>query len=410
MMEKRRVSMALQDVRSAVRRVAGELGLDTEAVEELLALNKVHEFEVKADGKTYPAYRVQHDNRLGPYKGGIRFHPSVELDEVSTLATLMTLKAAAAGLPLGGGKGGVAVNPRELTKQELEELSRHYAKQLAPHIGPQQDIPAPDVNTNAQIMDWMVDEYERETGDASKATFTGKSLGNGGSEGRAAATGRGGVIVLREILKLKDWKSWPLTIAVQGFGNVGSYFASIAQAEEPNWRLVATTDSSGGPYLAEGLNLADLDEFKSKGHKLHDFPAGQAIGADELIAQDVDVIVLGALENAITADNAAQVRARIVLELANGPVTNEARQLLLAKNILVVPDILANAGGVTGSYLEWQQNLHGEHWSEAEVNTKLEQSMVTAIHAVWNEYQAGLPSLVDATIAVALKRLLKEQA
>jgi glutamate dehydrogenase/leucine dehydrogenase len=400
--------MALHDVQAVVRRVANEIGVDEAVVEELLQLNRVHQFEVSTGDKTYPAYRVQHDNRLGPYKGGIRYHPSVDLDEVSTLATLMTLKAAAAGLPLGGGKGGVAVNPRDLSPAQLEKLSRDFARQLAPHIGPDKDIPAPDVNTNAQIMDWMVDEYERETGDTTKATFTGKSIDNGGSEGRAAATGRGGVIILREILKRLEWKDWPLTLAVQGFGNVGSYFATIAQENEPNWRLVVATDSSGGPIDKNGLDAKALDAFKTAGNKLQDAEAAGHVGASDIFGLEVDVLVLGALEDAITADNVDQVKAKIVLELANGPVSGAARQQLLKRGIIVIPDILANAGGVTGSYLEWQQNLHSEHWSEAEVNKKLEEYLVASANAVWDEYQKGLPSLFYATIAFALKRLLEK--
>lgn len=400
--------MALQDVQAAVRRVANKIGIEQAVVEKLLEIDQVHQFELEVAGHTYPALRVQHSNRLGPYKGGIRFHPRVNLDEVSMLATMMTLKAAAAGLPFGGGKGGVAVNPRDLSADELEQLARAYVRHLAPHIGPDTDIPAPDVNTNAQTMDWMVDEYERETGDTSKATFTGKSLQNGGSEGRAAATGRGGVIILREILKRLQWNHWPLTIAVQGFGNVGSYFATIAQTEEPNWKLVAATDSSGGPSLADGLDAAAVDEFKRKGNKLHDFPVGQPIGADDVFGQDIDVLVLGALEDAVDGTNVNQVKAKIVLELANGPVSDEARRTLIKRKVVVIPDILANAGGVTGSYLEWLQNKTGEHWSEAQVNKKLERYLVASANAVWDEYQAGRPSLIDATIAVALKRLLKE--
>lgn len=398
--------MALQDVRSAVQRVAKELGLDKAAVDDMLALDQIHQFAVKTGHKTYPAYRVQHDNRLGPYKGGVRFHSTVDLDEVSTLATLMTLKAAAAGLPFGGAKGGVAVDPRELTGLELEELSRHYARQLTPYIGPHKDIPAPDVNTNAQIMDWMLDEYEKETGDTSKAAFTGKSVGAGGSEGRAAATGRGGVTILAEVLRHLGWEQWPLRVAVQGFGNVGSYFATISQEEQKDWLLVAATDSSGGPFDDKGLDASRLEKFKRAGNKLKDAEAKHRIGPDEITGIGADVLVLGALENAVTADNVDQIRASIVLELANGPVTDEARQKLIEKGVVVVPDILANAGGVTGSYLEWRQNSEGKTWSVEQYNQKLKQFLIYATNAVWDEYQKGLPSLVDATIAVALKRLL----
>lgn len=398
--------MTLQDTRAAVHRVAKGLKLDEVAVDKMLALNKVHEFEVTTGNKTFPAYRVQHNNKLGPYKGGIRFHPTVDLDEVSTLATLMTLKAAAAGLSFGGAKGGVAINPHELTRVELEEVSRDYSRQLAPHIGPNKDIPAPDVNTNAQIMDWMLDEYEKEVGASSRAAFTGKSIENGGSEGRAAATGRGGVIILAEILKRVAWSDWPLSVAVQGFGNVGSYFTTITQEEQHNWRIIAVTDSSGGPFDTSGLDASKLTKFKLAGNKLADTEAKQHISSDEIIGLEVDVLVLGALENAITTDNVDQVKAKIVLELANGPVTSEARQKLISRGVIVVPDILANAGGVTGSYLEWQQNLDGETWSLDEYNQKLKQLLIDSTNAVWDEYQKDLPSLVDATIAVALKRLL----
>lgn len=400
--------MALDEVRATVRRVAKKQGLDGSAIDELLEINKEHSFDMTVDGQEYTGYRVQHDNRRGPYKGGIRFHPGVTLDEVRTLATLMTLKAATAGLPLGGAKGGVAVNPRDLTAEQLEELSRQFGRGLAAHIGPQVDIPAPDVNTNARIMDWMVEEYEQQTGETNKASFTGKSIEHGGSEGRAAATGRGGVIVLRELLNRLEWKDWPLKVAVQGFGNVGSYFATIAQAKHADWQLVAATDSSGGVFKADGLDVAKLDTFKSQKNKLKDFGAGTVIGPDDIFAQPVDVLVLGAMENAINGSNMESVTAKIVLELANGPITNEARDYLTKKGIIVIPDILANAGGVTGSYLEWQQNLLGEHWTEEEVNTKLEQYMVEAANSVWTEYENDHTSLIDATIAVALKRLLAD--
>lgn len=400
--------MALQDVQQAVHRVAKELKIEKSAVDDLLALNQVHEFEVKAGGKTYPAYRVQHDNRLGPYKGGIRFHPKVDLAEVSMLATLMTLKAAAAGLPFGGAKGGVAVNVRELTALELEELSRHYARQLAPHIGPHKGIPAPDVNTNAQIMDWMVDEYEKEVGDTTKAAFTGKSLANGGSEGRIEATGRGGVVVLTEILKRLGWQDYPLTIAVQAYGNVGSNFAKLAEVQHPDWRLVNVTEINGGPVNCNGISAVELADFKATGGDLRDFSAPGRIEADEIFGLKVDVLVLSALENAITSANVDQVKAKIVLELANGPVTDDARQKLIDRGVLVIPDILANAGGVTGSYLEWQQNVQGEHWPLDKVNAEIDRSMRAATNAVWDTYQSGLPSLVDATIAVALRRLTEE--
>jgi len=399
--------MALQDVHQAVRRIAKTYNLNANAVEDLLAINTTHEFELElSNGNRYKAYRVQHDNRRGPYKGGLRFHPAVNVDEVSMLATLMTFKTAAAGLPMGGGKGGVSVDPKSLSEAELEELSRKFARELQPHIGPQKDVPAPDVNTNPKIIDWMVDEYETFTGDTSKASFTGKSLGKGGSEGRESATGRGGVIVLRELLTLMNWKHYPLTLAVQGFGNVGSFFATVAAKEGLDWKLVAATDSSGGVRSDDGLDILKLDAFKKSGNKLKDFSEGTQIGPDDIISQEVDVLVLGALDDAVTSKNMRDVRAKIVLELANNPVSAQAREYLTKQGITIIPDILANAGGVVVSYLEWNQNLAGEHWPEAKVNTELERYMQTAIEAVWAEHQKTGTPLIDATMLVALKRLL----
>lgn len=399
--------MALRDVHEMVRRVAKQQGLDETAIEDLLKINESHEYELKlANGTKHKACRVQHDNRLGPYKGGLRFHPGVNLDEVSMLATLMTFKTAAVGLPMGGGKGGVSVDPKQLSEAELEELSRVFSRQLQPHIGPDTDIPAPDVNTNPKIIDWMVDEYESITGETNKASFTGKSLGRGGSEGRTAATGRGGVIVLRELLRLMDWQNYPLRLSVQGFGNVGSFFATVAAAEGLDWKLVAATDSSGGVYLSDGLNVPKLDRFKKAGNKLKDFGQGEQIGPEDIISQEVDVLVLGALDDAVTCENMRGVKAKIVLELANGPVSGEARAYLIEQSIMVIPDILANAGGVVVSYLEWRQNLLDEHWTERKVNQELEEYMKQATQAVWQEHKKSGSSLLDATVLLALKRLL----
>src|SRR5688500_9969659 len=223
-----------------IRRAAKQLGLDEKQVQDLLRADAEHDFEIElSNGTKHKAYRVQHNSKLGPYKGGIRFHPEVDLDEVRALATLMSIKTAAVGLPLGGGKGGVAVNPKDLTDAELEELARKYAAHLSPYIGPDKDVPAPDVNTNATIIDWMVDEFQKHTGDTTRASFTGKYLDKGGSLGREAATGRGGVITLRELLKKQRREDQVITVAVQGFGNVGSFFGTIAQHDHPQWRLVA---------------------------------------------------------------------------------------------------------------------------------------------------------------------------
>jgi glutamate dehydrogenase/leucine dehydrogenase len=393
-----------------IRRVAESMNLGSEAVEALIEPNQKHEFELRLkSGQTYKGYRIQHDNRRGPYKGGLRFHPEVNLDEVSTLATLMTFKTAAVGLPMGGGKGGISVNPKELSEAELEELSREFGRQLQPHIGPDKDVPAPDVNTNSKIIDWMVEEYEAATGDTNHASFTGKSIKNGGSAGREAATGRGGAIVLREVLKHMGWKEWPLTMAVQGFGNVGSFFATVAADDHKDWALVAATDSSGGVTDVAGLDAHDLDNFKKAGNKLRDYEADDTLDANEVFAEDVDVLVLGALGDAITEKNMKDVRAKIILEMANGPVSDEARHYLTEKGVCIIPDILANAGGVIVSYLEWRQNLDNEHWDESKVNTELERYLVAATQVIWEEHVKQQVPLEEAAMRVALKRLINEE-
>lgn len=388
-----------------IRDTGKKLGLSDRQIEQLINTDAEHNFEIElSDGSKHQAYRVQHNNKLGPYKGGIRFHPQVDYDEVRALATLMSLKTAVAGIPMGGAKGGISVDPRELSKEALEEISRKYVKGLHQHIGPDKDVPAPDVNTNAEIMDWMADEYEKITGDTTKAGFTGKSLKNGGSLGRDAATGHGGVIVLREILNLLSI-STPITIALQGWGNVGSFFALVAEKEQKDWKLVAATDSSGGVYEAKGLSAKKLDAHKKGGGKLFGYKDGQKISNDDLIGLDADVLVLAALEDAINDKNADEVRAKIVLELANGPVTYEGYKNLNAGNITVVPDILANSGGVIVSYLEWLQNIKGEHWSEQKVNHELERYLVEATGRIYARAQKDSLTLKEAAFAEAITKL-----
>jgi len=400
----------LASVHELIRQAGEKLGLSAKDIDFLLKADKEHEFEIKLNsGKVHKAYRVQHDNTLGPYKGGIRFHPEVNLDEVRALATLMSLKTAAVGLPLGGSKGGVAVNPKELTKEELEELARKYAAYLSPHIGPDKDIPAPDVNTNATIIDWMVDEFEKQTGDTSKASFTGKSVEKGGSLGRDAATGKGGVIALAEILKLEGKAKSTLTMGIQGFGNVGSFFGLIAEAEHSEWQLIAATDSSGGISDAFGLSAKELDEFKKKGNKLIDYKSDTsvAITNDQFVAEEVDILILAALGDVITEKNMKTVRAGIIVELANGPVNEVAYDYLTKKGVLIIPDVLANAGGVIVSYLEWLQNKKGEQWSEGKVNQELEKYMVKAVNDAYKFGKENDMSLKEAAIALAIQRILK---
>lgn len=399
----------LVTAQALITKVGKQLGLSPAEIADLLKTDAEHQFEIElSTGKKAKAFRVQHNNALGPYKGGIRFHPEVNLDEVRALATLMSLKTAAVGLPLGGGKGGVTIDPRDLSKDELEQLARGYASGLVTHIGPEKDVPGPDVGISPTIMDWMADEYEEQTGDTSRSSFTGKSVAKGGSLGRDSSTGRGGVIVLSELQKLRGKADERLRYAVQGFGNVASYFALIAEVEQPNWKLVAATDSSGGVVNPSGLDPQQLEDYKRSGHKLKDY-GQRSITNQELIEEGVDVLVLAALGGVITKDNMKKVKAKIILELANGPVSEEAYEHLSKKGVLIVPDILANAGGVIVSYLEWLQNRAGEHWKEDVVNAKLNDTLVQATREIYKYAVAQSVTLKEAALAVAIQRIRNSQ-
>lgn len=399
----------LKTTQILVKEAGKKLGLSADQIQKLLRPAAVHQFDIDlGKGKKFKAYRVQHSNKPGPYKGGIRFHPNVDLDEAQALAILMSLKTAAVGLPLGGAKGGVAVDPKALSLDELQELSRQYVRHLQPYIGPDKDIPAPDVNTDPQIIDWMVDEYEKLSGDETRASFTGKSLHLGGSEGREAATGCGGVIALRELLKHENKAGQKLTLALQGFGNVGSFFAVVAQLEQPHWQVIAASDSSAALYNPAGLKARRLQEYKNAGGRFSEWQDGDSkiLDSQDLTKLAVDVLVLAALEDAITEDNMGDVKAKIVVELANGPINEEAQKYLTAQGVLILPDIIANAGGVIVSYLEWLQNKAGEHWPEAQVNAKLEEYMVKALSEVYKITNAQNLSLKEAAMALALKKLV----
>ena len=400
----------LASAQAMVERVGKTLNLSRQDIDYLLNIDHEYIFDITlSSGSTHKAYRVQHNNVLGPYKGGVRFHPDVDLDEVRALATLMSLKTAAVGLPLGGGKGGVAIDPRTLNKSELEELSRAYARHLQPHIGPNIDIPAPDVNTNSQIIDWMVDEYEQITGDTTKASFTGKSIGSGGSKGREAATGHGGVIVLKTVLQHLKLDKKELTYAIQGFGNVGLFFGVSATEILPNLILSAATDSSGGISSAFGLETQALADYKKTGSKLKAYESDDTVSLtnDQLIGEDTDILVLAALGDVITEKNAGQVKAKIILELANGPVSEKAHDILSQRGVIIVPDILANAGGVIVSYLEWLQNLANEQWPETKVNQELEQYLIPATRKALDCVTQSKVSIKEAAMAIAMQRIIK---
>ncbi|HBX23469.1 MAG TPA: Glu/Leu/Phe/Val dehydrogenase [Desulfotomaculum sp.] len=335
--------------------------------------------------KMYTAYRSQHNNALGPYKGGIRFHQDVDLDEVKALSSWMTLKCAVLNVPYGGGKGGVIVNPKELSFGEMERLCRGYVRAIAPVLGSEVDVPAPDVGTNGQVMAWMMDEFSRFKNHNEFGVITGKPVILGGSRGRIEATSRGCVFTIREAAKAIGLKLKDATVVVQGFGNVGAIAARLLK--DDGCRILAVSDTSGAIYNPRGLDISTLEEHKACTGSVKDFPGSQSITNEELLALSCDILVPAALENQITGANAAQIKAKIVAEGANGPTTPEADRILAARNIMVLPDVLANAGGVTVSYFEWVQNNSGYYWCEDEVNERLERKMVEAFNEVYCLYK-----------------------
>jgi glutamate dehydrogenase (NAD(P)+) len=336
------------------------------------------------DGRicVFSGCRIQHWDARGPFKGGIRYHPNVSLAEVTALAMWMTWKCAVVDIPYGGAKGGVCCNPKNMSKTELERLTRRYTSLILDFIGPYRDVPAPDVYTDAQTMAWIMDTYSQFKGYSVPECVTGKPISIGGSEGREEATSRGVVICAREAAKHLGIKLKGATVAVQGFGNVGWNAAKIAH--DMGCKIVAVSDSTGGIYDPKGLDPRKVYEHKSKTGSVVKCKGCKTITNEELLEVKCDILVPAALENQITRANADRIRASIISEGANGPTTPEADKILHEKGILLVPDILANAGGVTGSYFEWVQNLTREHWTLEEVNRKLENKMVKAFHDVCN--------------------------
>lgn len=373
---------------------------------KIIAPEHIHEFEITAEGKKYHGYRVQHNSSRGPYKGGIRFHPDVDLDEVKALATWMSLKCAVVNIPYGGGKGGVTCNPKELSQEELQAISRGWAEAMCNHIGPWKDVPAPDVNTNSQIMAWMLDEYEKINNQHVPATITGKPIELGGSLGRDKATSQGGYFALREALNTNGHK--PGTVAIQGLGNVGSWFAKIVAKE--GHTVVAVSDSRGAIYNKDGLDVNAVCKHKKETGKVSGFPGAEAFTNEELLELPVDILAPAALENVIHKDNADKIHANVILELANGPTTPEADDILNKKGTIVIPDILANAGGVTVSYFEWAQNLYGYRWDLDEVDAKLEKIMTRAFASVHETAKEHDISYRTAANVLALQRIAKAMA
>ncbi|MCX6747634.1 MAG: Glu/Leu/Phe/Val dehydrogenase [Candidatus Nomurabacteria bacterium] len=352
--------------------------------------------------KIFEGYRVQYNNAMGPYKGGIRYHQDTEINEVKALAFWMTIKCAVAGIPMGGGKGGITVNPKELSKGELERLSRGFIQRLSDVVGPQKDVPAPDVNTTPEIMMWMADEFEKITGDKTKAVITGKPLGHGGSEGRGTATAQGGFYVF-EALKAEMDLPDKCTVIIQGFGNAGLHAANIWQ--NAGHKVIAVSDSKSGVFNEDGLSIKALEEYKKTTGALSGFPGVKEITNLELLALECDLLIPAAFENQITDANANNVKAKVVLELANGPITPNADDILFSKGIHVIPDVLANSGGVTVSTFEWEQNLKGEHWTEKEVFTKLDAMLSDSAKKIFEISKEVNTTLRNSAFILALERI-----
>ncbi len=364
-------------------------------------------FPVQMDnGKTriFTGFRVQHNNARGPTKGGIRFHPDVDLEEVKLLAFLMTIKCAVLNLPFGGAKGGIIVDPHTLSKTELERLSREYMRETFKFLGPANDIPAPDVNTTPQIMAWMLDEYEKITGKHAPGLITGKPVEIGGSHSRDISTSLGGIIVLKEIIKDKNISQKDIKIAVQGFGNVGMNIAEILY--EQGYQIIAVSDSKSGIYNEHGLDIKAVIEHKNKTNSMKNFTNAEEITNKELLALSCDVLIPAALHDQITKDNAGKVNAKVILEMANRPITPDADEILDKKNVLVIPDILSNAGGVVVSYFEWVQNSMNYYWTKEEILAKLEEYMIKATKEVEKTAEEFNCSLREAAFINAINKIL----
>jgi len=402
---------------------AEKISLDKFLLSKLLNPDRIVEtvIPIKMDNgqiKKFKGFRVQHNNLRGPYKGGLRYHRHVDMTEIKALAMLMTLKNAVVNVPFGGAKGGIAINPKSFSENELKALTQEFTKRLAPIIGSDVDVPAPDVNTNPIIMDWITKDYAELTGKKDLAIVTGKTLGNGGSQGRTEATGLGGSFVLEEVARKLNKKPEGLTVAIQGFGNVGFYLAKFLR--EKGFKIAAIAEEDGGIYIPNGID--DIEALQSckkkKGLIAGCYCAGSVcdlenkeklgainIGPSEVLELPVDIIAPAALGNAITEKNASKINAKIVLEMANGPTTTKANRILSQKGILVIPDILANAGGVAVSYFEWFQNKNGGKWTKEKVFAELEKKMKLAVDEVYKISQEHNSDLREAAFILALKRL-----
>jgi len=369
------------------------------------------------DLKMVTGHRVLHNDLRGPGKGGLRYHPNVNLDECKALALWMTCKCAVLNLPFGGAKGGISVNPKELSLMEIERLSRGFVRRIADSIGPNTDIPAPDVYTNEHIMGWMMDEYSHAVRQYTPGALTGKPLALGGSEGRSTATGRGGAVCVDKWAKRQSWTPEETSVAIQGFGNAGQSIARLLDAK--GYRIVAVSDSKGGIHDPDGLNIQEVIEAKNDGQNVDEvYCRGSvcdsceidSISNEDLLTLDVDLLIPAALEDVITEDNAGDIQASVIVELANGPTTGDADRILEERGIVVIPDILANAGGVTVSYYEWVQNRTGDYWSAEDVDKRLSERMAEQFDVVMEIAEERDVSVRMAAYILALERLGKAAA
>ena len=409
----------LLETQKQFREIADILNIESEIVQELERPQRLVKFQIPVqmdNGKVkiFFGFRAQHNNTLGPYKGGIRFHPDVSEDGVEALSMLMTWKCALVDLSFGGGKGGVIVEPRKLSKGELERLSRGYVKGIFPWIGPDIDIPAPDINTNSQIMAWMTDEYSKLKGKESFAAFTGKPKDLWGLEGREEATGYGGVVILEKLREIFGFKPEETTLAIQGFGNVGFNFARFAFLE--GYKIVAISEQEGGIYVKEGLNPEETFRCKEKKGKIAecycigsvcDLDYGKQITNEELLEVEVDVLVPAAVEDVITRENASKIKAKYIIEMANSPIAPEAKEILERRKILSVPDILANAGGVIASYFEWLQSKEKKRWQKRKVLNELSEILEKTFDEVWGLSKKENINLRKAAYLLAIDRVVK---
>jgi glutamate dehydrogenase len=398
----------LENIKKNIEKVSPYLEMTESEKNKLLNHKQIKKAELELNGKSYDAWRIIHNNALGPGKGGIRFHPNVSEDEVKSLSFWMSLKTSLVKLPYGGAKGGVKINPKELNEKEIQEISRKYIRKFSDYLGQDKDIPAPDVYTNSQIMGWMLDEFEKIKGRHEPGMITGKPLILGGCELRGDATSKGGKIILQEFLKRKNKKPNEIEIVVQGFGNAGRYLTEMLY--DLGHKIIAVSDSKGGIYNKDGLNIKKLIIHKNNSKSVVDFENSENISNKEILELKTNVLILAALENQITKENADNIKAETILELANGPITFDADEILDKKGVEVIPDILANSGGVIVSYFEWSQNKTGNILDKDYLENLLNQKLKKAFNEMYENYlkDKNLNMRLNA-YKISIKRILEAE-